>query len=223
VKPLLLIGYAILVAVMGGLMAWRLSVSTPSPALTEAQKPTRPKGSDMQWSQEAEVVVPAKPTGVWTWAVDYVKGPARILIEADAKGTWVYSSGRPACGADGDLAALLSPASTILPSAPTGALLVKIGGSTAGATDGSVRVAGRKTYFEIDATVNGPMFLTINDELGGMSDNTGDLKVKISVSTIQATPRAPQAGAATAAPGAPPTEAPPVEKAAPVKTPPRGE
>lgn len=178
----------------------------------------------MEWSQLQEVTVPAKPAGVWTWAVDYVKGPARILIEAAAGGTWSYSPGRPACGADGDLAALLAPDSTILPSAPTGALLVKIGGSTAGATDGTVRVAGSKAYIEIDGTVSGPVFLTINDELGGMSDNTGDLKVRISISAIQAAPPAPEAAAAAAAaaPAAegPREQAPPGEKAPPAKAPP---
>lgn len=213
-----LFAYVVLVAAATGAMMWRLPgpAATPAPSKVPATT-TQNRGSNMQWSQVQDVTVPAKPTGVWTWAVDYVKGPARILIEAAAGGTWVYSAGRAACGADGDLGALLSPNSTILPSAPTGALLVKIGGSTAGVSDGTVRVAGSKAYIEVDGTVSGPVFLTINDEVGGMSDNTGDLKVKVSISAIQAsaaTPAAP-AGASDATP----TQAPANDAAAGTKAP----
>ncbi|MEO8076572.1 MAG: LecA/PA-IL family lectin [Acidobacteriota bacterium] len=184
---------AVYVVVVGGaalLMALRLSSAAPPPA------PRPAKGIDMEWSQVQDVTVPAKPTGIWTWAVDYVKGPARILIEATAGGSWSYSPGR-ACGPDGDLTALTSAGATLLPSAPTGALLAKIGGSTAGAADGTVRVAGSKVYFEIDSTVNGPILLTVNDEPGGMSDNSGELKVKISIAAI---PQAPGAAPAVDAP-----------------------
>jgi len=89
--------------------------------------------------------------------------------------------------------ALLGASHTLLPAAPTGALLVKIGGSTAGLADCKVRVAGSKAYFEIDAASSGPLFLSINDEPGGMSDNSGE--VKISVATIAPpAPAAPAAG-----------------------------
>jgi hypothetical protein len=165
--------FAVLVAGAAGVMAWRVSVP---PAVSSG------KGITMQWSEVKNVVVPAKPTGAWTWAVDYVKGPARILIEA--QGQWAYSPGRPGCGPDGDLEALLGASHTLLPAAPAGALLAKIGGSTAGVNDGSVRVAGSKAYFEIDAATSGPIFLTINDEPGGMSDNSGALQVTISVAAL---------------------------------------
>jgi hypothetical protein len=192
----LVVGYVILVLAVAGVMELRLPRSPRPRAGTQAT----PKGSEMQWTQVIEIVVPARPTGVWTWAVDYVKGPARILVEA-VDGTWTYSSGRPACGADGDLESLLSADGTILPTAPSGALLVKIGGSTAGVNDGTVRVAGRKAYLEIEATVSGPVFLTINDQLGGMSDNAGELKVRVSIATIQAVPHPSGAGSGSTAAG----------------------
>jgi hypothetical protein len=165
--------FAVLVAVAAAMMAWRISRMPPL---------NNGRGMTMQWSEVKDVTVPAKPTGVWTWGLEYVKGPARILIEA--QGQWVYSAGRQGCGPDGDLAALLGASHTLLPAAPAGALLAKIGGSTAGLADGSVRVAGSKAYFEIDAATNGPIFLTINDEPGGMADNSGELKVTISVAAL---------------------------------------
>jgi hypothetical protein len=128
-----------------------------------------------------DIVVPAKPEGIWTWAVDYLKGPALITIEAEGK--WSYSPGKD-CGPDGDLEALLMPDQAILATAPVGALLVKIGGSTAGTGDGTVKVAGRKAVIEIGST-SGPLFLTINDQVSGLSDNDGELKVTISVRKLE--------------------------------------
>lgn len=179
----LAIGYALVVVAIAGAMSMCRPVAPES------------KGSAMTWSQVQQVTVPAKPMGVWTWAIDYVKGPARILIEATDGAQWCYSPGC-ACGPDGDLSALLSAEHTILPTAPVGALILKIGGSTAGTTDGTTRVAGSKAYIEIDDKVSGPVFLTINDALGGMSDNTGELHVKISIAPLPAAPIVAGASAA---------------------------
>jgi hypothetical protein len=67
---------------------------------------------------------------------------------------------------------------------PVGALIVKIGGSTAGVADGVVRVAGSSAVIQIDDKTSGPVFLTINDELTGLSDNSGELRVKIFASRM---------------------------------------
>jgi hypothetical protein len=139
------------------------------------------KGDEaMQWAQSVTVKVPAKPAGIWTWAVDPIQGPARVKIEAAPGASWIYSPGKP-CGADGDLVALLAADHALYAKAPIGALLVKIGGSTAGAADGTIRVAGSKTYFEIPEATTAPLFLTINDELGGMGDNSGEIEVTVSI------------------------------------------
>ena len=159
---------AVVVVVAIGMAKWRPA----TPPL---------KGTEMTWSNVVEMTVSAKPSGVWTWAVERIKGPARILIEA--QGSWSYSPGNN-CGPDGHLDSLLSTESAIMPKAPIGALLVKVGGSTAGTGDGTIRVAGSKIYFEIDKTISAPILLTINDELGGLSDNAGELKVKISTSLL---------------------------------------
>jgi hypothetical protein len=152
-----------------------------------ATKEERP----MNWSQLADVVVEARPKGVWTWAVEYVKGPALILIEAE-EGNWSYSKGS-SCGADGDLNSLISAQHAILPTAPIGALIVKIGGSTAGAADGTIRVGGTKAIIQIDDKTSGPIFLTINDDVTGLVDNKGSIKAKVSMALLPAPP--PAAGA----------------------------
>jgi hypothetical protein len=161
-------------AVLGvGFLMWQ-SLGGPPPEIVGA------KGDAMQWAQIVTVKVPAKPGGIWTWAVDPIAGPARVKIEAAQGACWIYSPGKT-CGADGDLAALLSTDRSLYAKAPIGALLVKVGGSTAGAADGTIRVAGAKTYFEIAEGTTAPLFLTINDELGGMGDNDGEIEVTVSI------------------------------------------
>lgn len=145
-----------------------------------AQLPAQTQRTVMNWSDvKDKIKVDAKPSGVWTWAYDYVRGPALIQIEAGAE-QWSYSPGKK-CGADGDLGSLLNKEGAILPGAPIGALIVKIGGSTAGVTDGTVRVAGSKALIAIDEKVSGPIFLTINDEVTGLSDNADSITVKVSI------------------------------------------
>jgi hypothetical protein len=189
---LLVVGYAVLVLAAAGLMHRnRPGPSVPATAGKETGEET------MQWAEVKTVKVPARPAGIWTWAVDPIQGPARVQIAVADGATWTYSPGRT-CGADGDLTALLSTGHALDPTSPIGALLVKIGGSTAGAADGTIRVAGARTYFEIPEKITAPIFLTINDELSGLSDNAGELQVTISIHPLAR----PASGAAPATPPA---------------------
>jgi hypothetical protein len=173
-----LLAYVVVVALIAGSMRLRSTNVRPTfPRKVEA----------MTWAEVKDgIVVPAKPPGTWTWAVDYVRGPALILLEAS--GRWSYASSRE-CGPDGDLNSLVRTETTLLPGAPLGALLAKVGGSTAGAGDGLVRVVGSRGMLQIDEKTSGPVFLTINDEPGGFIDNTGELKVKISIRKIETPPK----------------------------------
>jgi hypothetical protein len=198
VKPGVAIVYACFVALLAHGMSVRLAHRPPvtSQPTDQTQTPST-KGQSMNWSETKEVTVPAKPAGLWTWGVDYVKGPARILVEAT--GTWIYSQGK-SCGPDGDLVSLLTPDHMLFPKAPVGALLVKVGGSTASTADGTTRIAGSKVYFEIGKDVAGPVLFTINDEPTGMVDNSGELKVTIKIAAIaEATPTPAAPAAAEAA------------------------
>lgn len=133
------------------------------------------------WSEIGSIRVKAKPEGIWTWAYDLVNGPALVKIEAT--GEWSYSAG-VTCGPNGDLNSLLNPQHAILPEAPVGALLVKIGGSTAGLRDGDVHVAGSAAVIPVDENTRAPIFLTINDEPAGLSDNDGELTVKLFIARL---------------------------------------
>ncbi len=143
----------------------------------------------MSWVDLPAVKVNAKPGGIWTWGNDWVEGPALIRIEAT--GTWRYSQSAGECTPDGDPASLLSARNTILPDAPVGSLLVKIGGGTAAFKDGKIFAAGQKAILQIDAGSSGPLLFTINDEPGGMSDNSGTVDVKIAVRKLQDAAPAP--------------------------------
>lgn len=145
----------------------------------------------VNWIEAAEIEVPAKPAGVWTLAHEYLEGPA--LIKVESQGEWTYSTAKT-CGPDGDLNALVSSAHAILASAPLGALIMKVGGSTAGTSDGETHVVGRAGIVRIDDGKRGPIFLTINDELTGLADNSGELKVKLSIAKDASSPAGGAAG-----------------------------
>jgi hypothetical protein len=131
------------------------------------------------WQVLANVKVPAKPAGGWTLAVEWVKGPGMLKFEAGAE-EWFYAeSDQNKAFADGDLAALVAPKTCLLPTAPVGALIGKIGGSSAGTADGTVFVVGKFCLLEV-AKSKGPVYLTINDELTGLGNNRGEISVKIS-------------------------------------------
>ena len=149
------------------------------------------------WSDTKEdIEIKAKPEGIWTLAYDYVKGPALIQIEAD-DGEWQYASGKK-CKADGDLTSMLSSQETMLASAPVGALIAKIGGSTAGIADGRLFVAGKRYLLQIDQDTGGLIFLTMNDQLSGMQNNDGSIKVTISIKPVTNVPASPAVSAVPA-------------------------
>jgi hypothetical protein len=122
--------------------------------------------------------VRARPDGVWTLALEWVKGPALLKFEAGDE-EWFYAeSDSSKARADGHLSSLLAAKSCLLSTAPVGALIGKIGGSSAGVTDGTLFVVGKFSLMEIDRP-RGPIYLTINDELTGFGNNRGEITVKI--------------------------------------------
>jgi hypothetical protein len=147
------------------------------------------------------VEVPAKPEGLWTQILDYV-GPSRKL-RFKASGTWAWqdpsaaaptpgasaSSGnarsgvvsadeKRECGPDGD--PWMPPSVDALSQdALIGALIGKIGGSSAVIKNTSAFVVGSYCVVEVTDTTKGPLYLTINDVPGGMANNSGTLSVSI--------------------------------------------
>jgi hypothetical protein len=130
------------------------------------------------WPLLCTLQIPARPAGLWT-LVDFIEGPAVLKITAKPGETWAYSDSLSAvCGADGDPHSLLSASKCLVPKAPVGALVGKIGGSTAGAETDTSFVVGSACIVKI-ADEGGALFLTINDESGGMDNNADGITVEI--------------------------------------------
>jgi len=143
---------------------------------------------DPKWHLLVEMPIPAKPEkGIWTLALDSVEGVARLRIEAE--GDWTYDQNlTKSCGPDGDTRQDYDSSHCLMPKAPPGSLIGKLGGSTAGVEDGYVFVIGSFCVVvpgtpERGGTekipVNGPLYLGINDRRDGMSDNTGKITVRV--------------------------------------------
>jgi hypothetical protein len=158
--------------------ATQLGTREPKKKMTTTTTP------DTDWqTKPGDVNVTAKPSGLWTLAYEYVRGPVLIRFSAEPGKRWNYAA-RSACTADGDLSSMISSHACVLPGAPVGALIGKIGGSSAGQADGKVFLVGSFAIIEIDANTRGPLYLTINDEIAGMDNNSGDLKVNIRIKKL---------------------------------------
>jgi hypothetical protein len=122
--------------------------------------------------------VPAKPRGLWTRVCDYIEGPVKLKLEAN--GEWAYSKKR--CGPDGAPQEGLV-ADALVPSAPLGTLVGKIGGSSADKPDvskGLVFAVGSYCVVSLDNTARGALFLTMNDVVSRFDEHDGEISVTIS-------------------------------------------
>ena len=128
--------------------------------------------------------IKAKPDyGFWTKAYDYIDAP--VVIKIVATGKWKYSTKFGAeCSANGDLLSPFNSARCIYEKAPVGALIGRIGGSTADKDSTSVFVVGSECVRKLDQE-RGPLFLTINDMWTGFNDNDGLLTVQIFFAELQ--------------------------------------
>lgn len=133
---------------------------------------------------EKRVTVKAKPDGTWTFVDVLWSAPLRLQFAAAAGQKWNYSASGQ-CTADGDPQSLIDPARTILGSGPVGAIIGKIGGSSAGASDGAATfLVGSRCAFETKADWRGILYLTINDEPRGMGNNSGEIEVVIDIDVV---------------------------------------
>ncbi|MGA2736729.1 MAG: hypothetical protein ABSG65_04685 [Bryobacteraceae bacterium] len=122
--------------------------------------------------------IPAKPReGIWTLACGYVKGPVKLKIQAN--GTWDYSPMKT-CGPDGARSAGFL-ADALVPSAPLGALIGKIGGSPAEKPDArSVSfVAGSYSVVILDDKAEGALFFSMNDQVSHFDDHDKEVTISI--------------------------------------------
>lgn len=149
--------------------------------------------TDPAWKEIKKVKVEAKPAGIWNVALPYICGSRLLKLSiqsTDDKNATVPIAWAPSpkkqCGADG---AAMTKSGALLSAAPYGALVGKIGGSTADLPDISatagpysgkkVFVVGAYSVVSIATTDCGPLFLTMNDSPDGFDDHSGVLWVLI--------------------------------------------
>jgi len=158
------------------------------------------------WRQvaQAEVPSPTKPPeekSRWVLALELAPAGKTMKIEVTGdkdgnKRTWTPKSFSTACSADGDIAGAQKadpqPSSAMpVAGAPRGALIGRIGGSTADnfppASQGNpvppapyvLFPVGRKCVIAVPATLVGSLFLGVNDEQAQMAEVQGSLLVTI--------------------------------------------
>ncbi len=133
------------------------------------------------WRELKKVTVPDKPGNAWTPALDYVTPGKLYLIEAAETPKWKPESGTE-CTADGD-AALTRSTAAVLDTAPVGALIGKIGGSTADMKPNKELVifsVGRHCVFSVaDAAKAGTLYLAMNDVPASQSKVGNSIEVTI--------------------------------------------
>jgi hypothetical protein len=132
-----------------------------------------------------DTIVPAKPAGLWTLVIGFITGPVLLRFSAPPDICWSYADDLDArCGPDGDPNSLLDAATCLVPTAPVGALVAKIGGSSAGVSDdGTTFVVGSRCVYRVTKT-SGPLYLTINDARTAMGNNAGQVTVTIWISPV---------------------------------------
>jgi hypothetical protein len=141
------------------------------------------------WREIAKIDVPAEPGVVWTPALDYVT-PGKlylIKVDPDANGNaqkWSPESGEP-CTADGDASLTQSTTAAPLPGCSLGALIARIGGSTADMPGDKEKLllfsAGRHCVFlqPADTAKSGALYLGVNDASSSAAKLKGKLVVHI--------------------------------------------
>jgi hypothetical protein len=122
--------------------------------------------------------IPAKCVGLWTQVCEYVEGPVQLKVKAT--GSWTYSEGR-GCGPDGDTKLGFSQ-DVLLANVPRGALIAKVGGSTADKPDGTkqlVFAVGSECVITLEATNKGALFMTMNDDMSQFTGHDGKVTVEV--------------------------------------------
>jgi hypothetical protein len=146
--------------------------------------------TNLSWRKLKTVRIDARPAGLWNLALEYVPASRLLRIKVadeDESGaavarTWNPTSGL-SCGPDGTTPQV---ARTLLwTQAPYGALIAKVGGSTAdlpgkdGSFDGKkVFAVGSYAVIALDKDA-GPLFLTMNDTVDEFYQHEGALWVHL--------------------------------------------
>ena len=148
------------------------------------------------WREIKKLKVPEEGAGLWTTALDYVTlGKLyRLVVDsqpiaqpAENQPTTQHQKWKPesstGCTADGD-PSLVRSGSLVIETSAAGALIAKVGGSTADLKPDKDKLlifsAGRHCVFSVtDPAKTGSLYLGINDTAGSQPKLTGQLEVTI--------------------------------------------
>jgi hypothetical protein len=134
----------------------------------------------IQWNTiVARMAVTSQPAGLWTPVYPYLTAGTLVRVMADPNSTWSYSGQMQVCGADGHRISFIPPQRCLTKDAQVGALICKVGGGTAD-VHGTIFPGGTLCTFTVPDG-GGGLFMTINDEVGGFDDNSGQLYVNVAV------------------------------------------
>ncbi|MBI2188386.1 MAG: hypothetical protein HYU37_14890 [Acidobacteria bacterium] len=140
------------------------------------------------------VKVPAKPAGLWQLAIEYVETPCLLrlrVVEQDARGACVPTTWRLSATLESSPNGINAPARTglLATTALRGALIGKVGGSTADIPDSTapatpygakkVFAVGSECMVSLSAGEEGPLYLTMNDSPDSFAEHDGALHVQI--------------------------------------------
>lgn len=115
--------------------------------------------------------------GLWLSIMDFL--PAKRLIKLEASGSWAcFGSAVPICGPEGYLDYGVHPDQLILPDSPSGALIGKTGGSTAGRKDGTTFAIGTLCVLS-PLEKAAPLFVAVNGGWRGGDYKFNELKIDI--------------------------------------------
>lgn len=134
------------------------------------------------WREIWKISVPNETGNAWTAALDYVTSGKLYKIVVASKEKWTPESGT-ACNADGD-ATLTRSSAVILDTSSVGALIARIGGSTADLKPDKDKLmifsVGRHCVFSVtDPLKTGSLYLAVNDTPSSQSKLEGKLEVSI--------------------------------------------
>lgn len=146
----------------------------------------------LTWREIKKLKVPDPTASVWTAALDYVTPgklyriavkPVPVAGQTDSREQqWKPESGND-CSADGDASLTRTPP-LIIDTCAVGALIGKIGGSTADTKIDSAKLVlfsvGRHCVFSLSDPVHaGSLYLGMNDAMDSISKLQGQLEVTL--------------------------------------------
>lgn len=138
------------------------SKSNPS-AIPSPARESETAMNEISWIEVEKVDVKVNPGGIWARVLDYVPPGTTLKLECAGEWTYGYSNGKALrVTPDGDLRASAEQGALVA-DAPAGAVVAKIGGSTAGKTDGERFAVGSSAVISSATDKRGgPLYIAMN-------------------------------------------------------------